>query len=158
MALSVTNTAMAVTIDTDKTEPAQLHSGNKQDVGQRLALAALGMVYGKNIIYSGPIYESMSIEGNKIRLKFKHGGDGLMVKDADSPKGFTIAGEDRQFVWAEAKIDGDSILVLNEKVSKPVAVRYAWAENPIANLYNKSDLPASPFRTDDWPGITVNAK
>lgn len=155
MTLSVPNTAMAVTIDIGE---VGIHPRNKQDVGLRLSLAALAKVYGKEIVYSGPVYKSMKIEGDKIRLYFDHPGSGLMIDRGNEPTGFSIAGEDKKFYWAKAVIDGNTIIVSNKNVVPPVAVRYAWAENPDCNLYNKEGLPASPFRTDDWEGITHNNK
>jgi len=149
---TVPNTGMAVAIDIG--EANDIHPRNKQDVGKRLALAALAIAYGQKIVYSGPIYRSMKIEGNKIRLFFDHVGSGLVAK-GDKLVGFAIAGKDRKFVWANAKIEGNTVVVWNEQVPEPVAVRYAWADNPECNLYNKEGLPASPFRTDDWPGVTV---
>jgi sialate O-acetylesterase len=100
----------------------------------------------------------MRVEGNKIILHFEHVGGGLVADGGELLKGFAITGADRKFVWAAAKIDGDAVVVSSGQVSKPVAVRYAWANNPVCNLYNKAGLPASPFRTDDWPGITVGNK
>jgi len=149
---TVRNTGMAVAIDIG--EANDIHPRNKQDVGKRLALAALAIAYGQKVVYSGPIYRSMRIEGDKIRLFFDHVGSGLVAKGGEL-KGFAIAGEDRKFVWAKAKIEGNTVVVWSEQVPKPVAVRYAWADNPECNLYNKEGLPASPFRTDDWPGVTV---
>ena len=144
--LSVPGTGMAVTIDIG--DANDIHPKNKQEVGRRLALAALGVAYDKKIIYSGPIYDTMTIEGNKIRLRFKHTGSGLVSKDGEKLKGFAIAGEDRKFVWANAQIDGNTVLVWSDEIPDPVAVRYGWANNPVCNLYNKEGLPASPFRTD----------
>ncbi|MBT1703758.1 sialate O-acetylesterase [Chryseosolibacter indicus] len=145
--LSVPNTAMAVTIDVG--EWNDLHPLNKQDVGKRLALAARAKAYGENIVYSGPIYDSKRIQGNKMVLEFKHKGSGLIAKDSDVLKGFVIAGSDGQFVDADAKIEGNKVIVSGKSVNNPVAVRYAWGDNPAgANLYNKEGLPASPFRTD----------
>ncbi|MFA6426552.1 MAG: sialate O-acetylesterase, partial [Phycisphaerae bacterium] len=104
--------------------------------------------------YCGPIYRSMKIEGDKIRLFFDYVDGGLTAKNGEL-KRFAVAGADRKFVWANAKIEGDTILVYSEKVAEPAAVRYAWSINPQGcNLYNKAGLPASPFRTDSWPGIT----
>jgi len=148
MALSVPNTAMAVTIDVG--EARSIHPANKKPVGQRLALAALATVYGRKIVYSGPIFEKMSVEGDKVRVNFTHTGGGLVAKGAGPVKGFVIAGEDKTFHWAEAKIDGDTVLVWSKDVPKPLAVRYAYAHNPECNLCNKEGLPASPFRTDQW--------
>ncbi|MFC1569392.1 sialate O-acetylesterase [bacterium] len=152
MTLDTPQTGMAVTIDIGEAE--DIHPRNKQDVGKRLARIALAKVYDQDVIYSGPVYRSMVKENNKIRLLFDHANGGLVAKDKNKLKGFAIAGEDQKFLWANAVIDGESILVSSPLIQKPVAVRYAWADNPICNLYNKSGLPASPFRTDDWPGLT----
>ncbi|RLD60489.1 MAG: 9-O-acetylesterase, partial [Bacteroidetes bacterium] len=156
MALSLPNTGMAVTIDIG--DAKDIHPKNKQEVGKRLALYALAEVYGKDIAYSGPMYKSMEIKEGKIRLQFNHTNNGLKIKGSDQLKGFTIAGADKKFVWADAKIEGNEIVVWNSKIKNPVAIRYAWASNPICNLYNGSELPASPFRTDDWKGITYGKK
>lgn len=145
MTLSVENTAMAVTIDIGEGDK---HPINKQDIGLRLALSALAKVYGKDIVYSGPIYKSMKIEGNKIIILFDYIGGGLITLDSNELKGFSIAGENKKFYWAKAVIEGDTVIVSSENVANPVAVRYAWGDNPECNLYNKSGLPASPFRTD----------
>jgi sialate O-acetylesterase len=108
-------------------------------------------VYGKELPeYSSPLYDSMKIDENKIRISFKRVGSGLEAK-GERLTGFSIAGEDRTFVWADAKLDGNTVVVSSDKVAKPVAVRYAWADYPECNLYNKEGLPASPFRTDNWP-------
>jgi sialate O-acetylesterase len=154
MTLALPNTGMAVAIDLGEAE--DIHPKNKQDVGLRLALAALATVYGREIPHSGPIYERMEIEGSRIRLHFRHTNGGLMVKGSETLEGFAIAGESRRFVWAEARIDDDTVLVSSAQVTEPVAVRYGWHHNPLCNLYNRTGLPASPFRTDDWPGVTVN--
>jgi sialate O-acetylesterase len=146
---------MAVIIDIG--EEKDIHPKNKEDVGKRLALAALGTHYGKEIEYSGPSFDSMKIEGNKARLNFKHTGTGMIAK-GEKLTGFAIAGEDHKFVWAEAQIDGNSIVVSSPEVANPVAVRYGWANNPDCNLYNKEGLPASPFRTDNWPKAPPAAK
>jgi sialate O-acetylesterase len=146
--LRLPNTGMAVAIDIG--EANDIHPKNKQDVGKRLALAALAKAYGFKIEYSGPLFEKMEIEGNKARLFFKHTGSGLVCK-GDKLLGFAIAGEDKKFVWADAKIEGKTVVVWSDKVQKPVAVRYAWADNPECNLYNKEGLPAVPFRTDIPP-------
>lgn len=153
MTLALPNTGMAVIIDIG--EANDIHPRNKQDVGKRLAAWALGTTYGKDVVISGPLYDSMTIEGNRIRLRFKHVDGGLVAKGGRRLKGFAIAGEDRKFYWAHAKIDGDTVVVRSFRVPKPVAVRYAWADNPECNLYNAAGLPASPFRTDDWPGVTA---
>jgi len=149
--LAVPNTAMAVTIDTALR--GSLHPRNKRPVGERLALCALATVYGKDIVYRGPTCDKTEIDGAKVRVHFKHIGGGLVVK-GDTLKGFAVAGEDKKWVWADAKIDGDTVIVSSDKVAKPVAVRYAWGLNPPCSLYNKEGLPAAPFRTDDWPVVT----
>ncbi|MFZ2146454.1 MAG: sialate O-acetylesterase [Sedimentisphaerales bacterium] len=156
MTLALPNTGMAVIIDIG--DANDIHPKNKQDVGKRLALWALAKSYGKELVYSGPIYKSMEIKDNKIILHFDHVGGGLVAASDEPLKGFAIAAADRKFLWADAKIDGDSIVVGSNEVSAPAAVRYAWADNPVCNLYNKEGLPASPFRTDDWPGITIDNK
>ncbi len=149
---SVKNTAMAVTIDIG--DENNVHCNNKWDVGRRLALAALGTVYGQNIVYSGPLYRSMKRRGDKIRLYFDHTGGGLETRNSQQLSGFTIAGEDRVFHPAEARIAGRDVVVSSPEVPKPVAVRYGWSDIPQCNLYNNAGLPASPFRTDSWPGTT----
>lgn len=146
--LNVPNTAMAVAIDIG--EWNDIHPLNKQDVGKRLALAAQKVAYGdKKVVYSGPLYQSIEVRGNKVVLSFTHIGSGLMAKGGGELKYFAVAGADNKFVWAKAKIVNDKVIVWSEQVAKPVAVLYAWADNPEgANLYNKEGLPASPFRTD----------
>jgi len=141
----VKNTAMAVT--TDVGDAKNIHPTRKEPVGQRLALAARALAYGEKIEYSGPLYDSMKAKSGKIALGFKHVGGGLLAKDGEL-KGFTIAGEDKNFVPAQAKIEGATIVVSAEGVSNPKAVRYGWENVPDVNLYNKEGLPASPFRTD----------
>ncbi len=153
MALDLPNTGMAVTIDIG--DSADIHPRNKQDVGKRLALAAHKVAYGKDTVHSGPIYESMEVKEDTVILTFTNVGSGLMKLPDEELRGFAIAGEDKQFVWAKATIRGENqIAVANPKVKNPVAVRYGWASNPDVNLYNDEGLPASPFRTDDWKGIT----
>jgi sialate O-acetylesterase len=156
MTLREPQTGMAVIIDIG--EAKDIHPRNKADVGHRLALWALANTYNQKIEYAGPIFSSFKVEGDKIRVRFTHVGGGLKTSDGGAPKGFAIAGDDHKFVWADARIEGDEVVVWSSSVGKPVAVRYAWADNPICNLYNKLDLPASPFRSDDWPGVTVNRK
>jgi len=155
MTLELPETGMAVIIDIG--EARDIHPKNKQDVGKRLALWALANTYGQEIVYCGPLYKSMERKGKNIVLHFDHVGGGLVAQGGDL-KGFAIAGKDRQFVWADARIEGKTVVVSNAEVSQPVAVRYAWADNPLCNLYNKAGLPASPFRTDTWPGVTADAK
>lgn len=147
--LSLLCTGMAVTIDIG--EWNDIHPLNKKDVGKRLALAAQKVAYlDANVVYSGPIYHSMKIEGNKIILTFSNTGGGLIAKGGRDLTNFAIAGANKQFVWAKAKIRNDKVVVWNNKIPKPKAVRYAWADNPNeANLFNREGLPASPFRTDE---------
>jgi sialate O-acetylesterase len=147
--LAVPNTGMAVTIDLG--EWNDIHPLNKQDVGKRLALAAQMVAYGdEKVVYSGPIYQSMKIEGNKIILTFTNTGGGLTAKGGGELKYFAIAGADKKFVWAKAKIEYNKVVVWNDQLANPVAIRYAWADNPEgANLYNEEGLPASPFETGE---------
>ena len=144
--LSVPNTGMAVTIDIG--DAKDIHPKNKQDVGNRLALIALAKVYGKDIAYSGPQYSAMEVVNQSIELSFRF-ANGLKFSGTELT-GFAIAGADKKFYWATGKIVGDKVIVSATEVSQPVAVRYAWADNPNANLTNKSGLPATPFRTDAW--------
>ena len=155
MTLALPNTGMAVT--TDVGEALDIHPKNKQTVGLRLALAGLKVAYQKDIVYTGPVYQSMNVEGNKVTLTFDQTGSGIKIKDKYGYlKGFAIAGEDHQFHWATGKITGvNTLQISSSEVQHPVAVRYAWSNNPEdANLYNSADLPASSFRTDNWKGIT----
>lgn len=146
--LELANTGLAVAIDIG--EAMDIHPKNKKDVGGRLAQWALSKTYGKPVVASGPLFQSLSIEGDRIRLRFTHVGGGLVVKDG-ALKTFVIAGNDKNFLEARALIEGDTVVVKNENVPEPVAVRYAWADNPLGcNLYNADGLPASPFRTDTW--------
>ncbi|MFR9260871.1 MAG: sialate O-acetylesterase [Bacteroides cellulosilyticus] len=150
LTLELPYTGEALAIDIGETE--DIHPRNKQDVGHRLALNALAKTYGKEVEFSGPEYQSMKIDGNRIILTFNHIAQGLVAKDKYGYlKGFTIAGADQKFVYAQAAIKGNTIVVSSDEIENPVAVRYAWADNPIdANLYNSVGLPASPFRTDTW--------
>jgi len=145
-ALSVSNTGMAVGIDLG--EWNDIHPDNKKDVGERLALIAEKLAYGENIVYSGPVFQSATINGNKITISFTHTGSGLVANDGEELREFAIAGADKKFVWAKAVIEGDKIIVSGDEIANPMYVRYAWADNPDVNLYNKEGLPASPFRTD----------
>ena len=159
MTLSLPATGMATIIDIGEAD--DIHPTNKQDVGKRLALSAYKMAYGKEMVYTGPTYESMKLEGNKVYIKLSNTGSGLDVRDPYGYlKGFTVAGKDKTFHWAKAqKVDDTTVVVYSEMVSAPVAVRYGWADNPHdLNLYNKEGLPANPFRTDEWQGITYGKK
>jgi sialate O-acetylesterase len=145
--LVIKNTGMAITIDVG--EANNIHPKNKQAVGHRLALWALARVYGQKIPYSGPLPDGQKIKGDKIILSFKHTDGGLAARDGNL-RGFAIAGADHHWVRANASIEGDTVVVTSPEVKAPMAVRYGWANNPDCNLYNGADLPASPFRTDDW--------
>lgn len=154
-ALKLPKTGMAVTIDIGN--PANIHPTDKQTVGTRLALAAEHVAYGKSgVVYQGPTFESMEVLGNKAIITFDH-ADGLMAKGGEV-KGFAIAGQDKKFVPATARIEGESVVVSAPDVEQPAAVRYAWAESPEANVYNHAGLPAVPFRTDDWSMATAGKK
>ena len=146
-ALSVPNTAMAVSIDLG--EWNDIHPDNKRDVGLRLARAARKNVYDEDLVASGPLFHSAKVEGDKVVLTFSHTGSGLVANDGQELNEFAIAGADKKFVWANARIEGNTIVVWSKDVPSPLYVRYAWADNPDnPNLYNKEGLPASPFRTD----------
>jgi sialate O-acetylesterase len=157
-ALSIPNTGMAVTIDIG--EWNDVHPLDKKDVGERLALAAEKVAYDEHdLVYSGPIYRSSTPGGDSIVLSFTDTGSGLMVKGSEGLHGFAIAGADKKFVWAEARVEGDRVVVSSEDVPHPEFVRYAWADNPEdANLYNKEGLPASPFRTDPGPAAQKSSQ
>jgi sialate O-acetylesterase len=147
--LQIPNTGMAVTVDIGN--PYDIHPTNKEDVAERLALWALAKDYGKkDIVYSGPLYKSMSVEGDAIRIFFDHVGGGLNSRDGEPLTWFSIAGADKQFVDATAEIDDGTVLVSSDGVTDPVAVRFGWRNIAEPNLSNKEGLPASPFRTDRW--------
>lgn len=150
MTLKLPNTAQAVIIDIGEAD--DIHPRNKQDVGWRLALAARKFEYGEDLVYSGPQFQSMEAVESTLVLSFDHVGSGIFAKGNDKTlQGFAIAGADHKFYWAKATIVDDKVIVSHPKIKSPVAVRYAWADNPDkANLYNREGLPASPFRTDDW--------
>ena len=153
LTLSQLNTGMACTIDIG--DAGSVHPLNKQEVGRRLALIANKTVYKQDgIIISGPMFRSYKKEGNRIRISFSSIGSGLSTSDGKEVKGFAIAGDDKQFHWAKAVIEGNEVVVYCDEVENPEAVRYAWADNPDCNLINSEGLPAVPFRTDDWKGIT----
>jgi sialate O-acetylesterase len=148
LTLSLPNTGMACTIDIG--DAGSVHPLNKQEVGRRLALIANKMVYKQDgIIILGPMYRSYKKEGNRIRISFTEIGSGLSTSDGKDVTGFAIAGNDKQFHWAKAVIEGNEVVVYSDEVAEPVAVRYAWADNPECNLINSEGLPAVPFRTDD---------
>ncbi len=143
--LRLRNTGMAVTIDIG--ESNDIHPKNKQDVGKRLALAALHVAYGKSLEYSGPMFRQATAEGGAMRVYFTH-ADGMQARGGGAITGFTVAGADGNFAPAEAKVEGDTIVVSSAQVTAPMAVRYAWADDPACNLVNQAGLPASPFRSD----------
>ena len=149
------NTGQAVIIDVG--EGRDIHPRNKQAVAKRLARWALAKDYGIDVVYQSPTFKSMEIKGGKATLTFDHVGKGLYSFDVREPLGFAIAGKNREFVSAKAQIIGkDKVVVWSEQVKDPAAVRYGWADNPVLTLYNRDGLPATPFRTDDWPGVTIN--
>ncbi|TFF40733.1 sialate O-acetylesterase [Mucilaginibacter psychrotolerans] len=152
--LALPYTGMAVAIDVG--EALDIHPKNKQEVGRRLSLIALAKNYGQAEAYEGPVYKSFKINGDDIDIQFKN-ADGMKAKDG-ALTGFAIAGADQKFYWADAVVNGDKVTVSSPNVKNPVAVRYAWANNPVCNLYNAAGLPASPFRTDSWQYSTFGKK
>jgi sialate O-acetylesterase len=150
--LSLPNTGMATTIDIGN--PTDIHPLNKKDVGLRLAYNALHKTYGIETLYSGPVYNKYTIHNKEIIIEFEHLGSGLITDNEKAPQEFILAGEDQVFYPATAKIVNNTIVVSSKKIAKPVSVRYAWKNSPKVNLFNKEGLPAVPFRTDKWKGIT----
>ena len=150
-ARSVKHSALAVTVDTGEAD--NIHPKDKQVVGERLALCALADEYGKKISCAGPTFVSATKLPGALKLRFDHADGGLFVK-GDKLEEFSIAGNDHHWHWANARVDGDCVIVSSPLVAQPVAVRYAWQANPSATLFNGSGLPAVPFRMDNWPGIT----
>ncbi|HWH68103.1 MAG TPA: sialate O-acetylesterase, partial [Candidatus Sulfotelmatobacter sp.] len=149
---------VGMAVITDVGEEKDIHPRKKEPVGARLALAARAIAYREKIEYSGPIYKSLKINGERAVLSFDHVGRGLEVR-GEELKGFAICGEDRKWVWAKAEIQPDNtIVVRSPEVARPVAVRYGWADYPVVNLWNRNGLPAAPFRTDDFPLITASKK
>jgi sialate O-acetylesterase len=149
----VPNTGLAIAVDIG--DEKSIHPTNKAEVGRRLSLWALAKVYGQAIAYSGPVFEKQTIEDGAIRLSFAF-ADGLRPRDGSELQGFAIAGENQKFAEADATIEGNEIVVKSPQVKKPVAVRYAWKKNPVCNLVNAAGLPASPFKTDNWPDATAD--
>jgi len=152
MALTRPRTGMAVAIDIG--DAHDIHPRNKQEVGRRLALAAMDVAYHRDTVASGPRYRSMRIEGRAVRLRFDHTAGSLRGRGDGAPRGFAIAGSDHVFHWADARIQGDAVVVSCAAVEHPVAVRYGWASNPPCDLVGGSGLPVAPFRTDRWSGVT----
>jgi sialate O-acetylesterase len=147
-ALALPNTGQAIIIDIGEAD--DIHPRNKQDVGGRLALAARKVAYGEDVVYSGPTFRECEFRDGRATIWFDHVGSGLVARGG-ALRGFAVAGPDGRFIWADARIDGDRVVVWSDSVSDPAAVRYAWANNPAAaNLYNAEGLPAGPFRTDRW--------
>ena len=153
MSLSLPNTGQAVIYDLG--EAHDIHPKDKQNVAKRLARHALAKNYGVKIVSESPRYASHAVKGKEVTITFSHIGAGMDTFDIRTPIGFAVAGEDKKFVWADAKLSGtNKIVVWSDKVAKPVAVRYAWADNPVANVQNREGLPLTPFRTDDWEMVT----
>jgi sialate O-acetylesterase len=160
MTLRLPKTGMAVTIDIG--DAADIHPKNKQEVGRRLALVARKVAYDKaedkTFVYCGPVWDTQpyGVKDGAIRLGFYEVGSGLATRDGGPVKGFAVAAKDRKWHWADAVIeeDGKTVRISSKDVPKPFVVRYGWADNPDCNLINKEGLPASPFRTDEWDGVT----
>ena len=155
LALREPRTAMAVTLDIG--EAQDIHPREKQEVGRRLSLAALKLVYAREIIASGPTYAAALRDGAAIKVRFTNVASGLTTSDGAPPQGFLIAGADRVWKQADARIEGGAVVVSNAEIAEPVAVRYGWGNNPTATLRNQADLPAAPFRSDDWATASVTA-
>ena len=154
-AKNVPHTCLAVVVDTG--DPDNIHPVDKKEPGERLAFCALGEHYGRKVPYIGPTLSSVKRLKGALKLRFDHADRGLVVK-GDTLGAFSVAGDDRKWYWADARIEGRSVIVSSKSVPNPKFVRYAWQSNPAATLYNGAGLPASPFRTDDWPGITEGRK
>jgi sialate O-acetylesterase len=145
---------VGMAVITDVGDPKDIHPKQKEPVGERLALAARAIAYGERVPYSGPEYRRMKVKDGQAVLEFEHVGKGLVAR-GNNLTGFAICGPDRQWVWADARIEGKRVVVSSPQVNLPVAVRYGWADCPVVNLWNRDDLPAVPFRTDDFPMITA---
>jgi len=152
VAKTVANSCVAITVDTGDAD--NIHPIDKKEVGDRLALCALGEHYGVKVPYAGPTFSKVEQLPGALKIHFDHADGGLVVKGGKLAE-FAIAGDDRKWYWAEARIEGDSVIVSSKSVPNPKAARYAWQSNPLATLFNGAGLPAAPFRTDDWPGVTV---
>ncbi len=155
MAATVPDSCLAVSIDTG--DANSLHPGNKRPVGERLALCALARHYGRHVIDSGPTIASVLRLTHAIRLRFKHADGGLVAKGGRL-EGFSIAGDDRKWHWAEARIHDGELIVSSPEVLHPTQVRYDWQSDPPATLFNGAGLPAGPFRTDTWPLMTQDRR
>ena len=152
MTLKLPKTGMATIIDIG--EANDIHPRNKQDVGYRLAQNALAQTYRLDVVPTGPTFRGFRVQGNVTRISFDR-AKGLKSVDGQAVIGFSVAGADKKFVWADARIEGETIVLTNPSGVKPVAVRYGWSDNPATNLVNAAGLPTVPFRTDQWPGLTV---
>jgi sialate O-acetylesterase len=148
---------VGLAVITDVGDKDDIHPRNKKPVGERLALAARAIAYGEKVVYSGPLYRALQVKGNEAWLSFDHVGRGLEARGG-ALQGFAICGAERKWVWAKAEIRGDQVVVSSPEVTKPVAVRYGWADHPVVNLWHKDGLPASPFRTDDFPMVSAPKK
>lgn len=164
-ALTLPKTGLAVALD--QGDPKTVHPECKREVGRRASLVARRVAYGESVVACGPIYQSMKIEGAQVRIAFGSVGSGLVTgpvsgssssTSSNRLSAFAVAGADRKWVWADARIDGNAVVVGSPEVAAPVAVRYGWGDNPPCNLYNREGLPASPFRTDDWGGEAARAE
>ena len=148
--MKLPNTAQIINIDSGQHDNS-LHPQNKPTVGKRFSLAVRKLVYGEDIIVDGPTFSRMEKDGKKLHLYFINVGKGLLLKIGEEVKNIAIAGEDKIFLWAKSRVEGDKIILWNDEIEEPVAVRYAWCDNPFdVNLYNSEGLPAVPFRTDNW--------
>lgn len=156
MALALPRTGMATALDVG--DATDIHPRNKQEVGRRLALAAMRVAYGRDTLSEGPRFRGMRVAGREVRLRFDHTGGALVSRSAAAPRGYALAGADRKYHWADARIEGDTVVLTCDAVAAPVAVRYAWGANPPCDLVGATGLPAPPFRTDRWPGVTQGRK
>jgi len=145
---------VGMAVITDVGEKDDIHPKKKEPVGARLALTARGIAYGEKIVYSGPVYKSKSLKKGQVILSFDHADGGLESRGGPL-KGFAICGPDKKFVWADAEIRGDKVIVSSSQVTDPIEVRYGWVDFPVVNLWSKAGLPATPFRTDDFPMSTA---
>ena len=145
---TVPHTGTAITVDTGDAD--DIHPTEKLPVGERLALLALRDVYGQDVVSQGPVFDRIENLPGALRVRFRHTDGGLVVKGGQLGE-FALAGADRQWHWAEARLEGDTVVVSSPAAPEPVAVRYAWQANPLATLFNGAGLPAAPFRSDDWP-------
>lgn len=154
-AKNVLHTCLAIIVDTG--DPDNIHPIDKKEAGERLAFCALAEHYGRKVPHVGPTLSSVEPQPGALKLHFNNADGGLVVKGERLGE-FSVAGDDRKWYWADARIEGNAVIVSSKSVPAPKSVRYAWQSNPLATLFNGAGLPASPFRTDDWPGITEGRK